>query len=385
MKKALLLSACVTLLSSCNQSKIDTPKHQVENQSPIRIIYTIRKNSALELHVLSQSSDKILHSSSGPYMSLFSNKDLSIVLEGYPASQKILTMNYEGSDQKIGNAPWLSDWLEERKFLGPFIKIDESNIIYSLPPDSGDESGLHIENVKTKEKTNIDLTKFGLRNLESIVPIGISSDEKWIYLQVRQWEGSNYEKLWKMSTDGQTFVSLIKADDQIGTLTTLPKQDIAVVVKNNFDRSVGYDGQFIPPSTLILYDLAKGTSTDLFYTDERLIHSVYISPDGSKIFYMESSMGKKEKNTDGTSSYPILDSTLYVMNLSTQEKHLLGKYWIEGMSQDGNILFVADEGPHQESRHMFFDIRTSKTNFVFEHKQFLEILRCANEAWDCLY
>ncbi len=215
-----------------------------------------------------------------------------------------------------------------------YVKVPGyERLVYSLGPGQDQLEGKPLI-VSAYDHSTIDYieTEEIPNTIISNRPFAWSNDEQDLYVTKVGWECFDHADLWKVRFDSKEVTHLDQADQlALGELSVNPDQDLAVGIEMAevpcTECMCGTRGG--APSAIYSFNLADNTYQEVLVSEDRLLYNIALSPDGQKIFYLESI---SEFGASGD---------LYMANIDgSDEQKIAEDTLLQAMSEDGSIIII---------------------------------------------
>lgn len=308
----------------------------------------------------------------GKYPSVYLTKDNRIYISGI--GEKGFTL-FDSLGNEITNEV---KYIEEKETVISNIlpTPDGKKIVYTIgPAEERDVHQIYVKDLETNDIEMIADASFP-RGLESIRPVGWSSEPNVFYLQKVGWEGFFYPQLWRVNIKTKSVEKIIDGEAVgIGYLVVNSGKDLAVGVVAKVDKSKGMGGEIVAPSSLKVINLKTGSSFILAQSQEFVFDKVFIAEDGKDLVFQEG-RSVKLANLETRTIKNIMDLEKELLDnifLSSDKMviiyseliddvedgvlrcgNCLGQFFIREIETRQQKLIAVDDPP--EIRHLFLGI-----------------------------
>ena len=300
----------------------------------------------------------------------------------------------DGNDRSDGH----SFFKNEPFTVSDFYRINENDYAYgihSVNTGSGDGkkpiAGIYLHNISNGTERVFPMEKVGLKSLEGIQPLCMSSDNASLYLRYEGWEGFSYSAIWKLRLSDMHAEKVFDMNDKIYTYHCGNHHDLILGVRTEVNDALGMGGDAWPPTSLVLFNGANGTSKTLLTFKDQLIKSAFLTPDGRNIVYVLGTQApySHSPNNNNPFTEADADSELFMMSVDGSGNHSIGHFHtIAGMSRDGKIVIAGDPAGKPFSDGVRYTVLNTENNqsAVLTNDGYAQILQCNyGQGFDCEY
>ncbi len=291
-------------------------------------------------------------------------------------------------------------WLKNKPFsVAKLYRIGDSQIAYGVhAADVGqgtgsmrkDVAGIYLRRISDGSEKAFPMSKVGLEGLDGLQPLCLSADGKSLYVRHELWEGFSYGSVWKLRLSDLKAEPIFVDKDKIYSYHCSDRHDLILGVRTEKNEAFGMGAAAWPPTSLVLFDGAKGTSKTLIEFKDKLIDSAFITPDGHAIVYAVIAAAEKLKSDY---NYPFEGTgairELFMMSIDGSGNRSIGHFdTIAGMSHDGTVIVVGKQAGEPYADSKAYSILNTQDGRVapLTDDGFSEVIACSyGQGFDCNY
>jgi|GEM_PF-5584429 len=367
------------------------------NTNALSVPYTVgSQEGAIEVKALSQSGIRNIAN----YKESLSDGSLAQTYATSP--EKLLFIagigkdGYSVYDTEGNNKTDANMLFKDKNFsITEYYRIDEDRYAYGVHAadvmtESGGTAGMFIHRISDGSEKVVPMSRMGLGDFEGIQPLCLSADGQSLYVRYQGWEGFTYSSVWNIRLSDLRVREVFMPKDKIYTYHCSDRNDLILGIRTEVNDAMGMGGGPWPPSSLVLFNEATGSSQTIARFKDKLVEKAVITPDGRSIIYaLVTPAPKMQSDYEDPFYHPDAVTELFMMALDGSNVRSIGIFdSMAGMSRDGDIVIVGEIVDHPYSgSEKFYVVNTTDGRIAeLTTDGYAQMVECNyGQGFDCHY